>query len=364
MAAMMPALAPNSWSQTQNSALAMNDPDQFAWNLFVTLNRPVKPGSIRVIWEHWIEQQEVFSNACKAPIWPTEYHPGTARSSALVKLINRQSHGSSTFNSSDAEQVRINRVAFDYMLANDLWYSEGVLAQAVSPGINFPRKSIIVKANWTPITEADKHRYLWQNLHNFGLVGLNGFHIISKELPNWFWSTFEHIDNPGRCDAIGCKDSFGSTPHYIAPHLKPDLQYPPGELSPQLHALFNKNGLDARWKHYRLKGTMNRFTDAMGRPNLLGNSALEPNFEATSSCMTCHARATVSNNTVGLGVSLGVGKSITPFQGYVGAPDPTWFFQTQSAPPARSAPIVYPVDFLWELAQLPVSRADCPDESN
>jgi hypothetical protein len=33
---------------------------------------------------------------------------------------------------------------------------------------------------------------------------LVSMHVISKMVPNWTWATFEHKDNPGRCDVIGC----------------------------------------------------------------------------------------------------------------------------------------------------------------
>ncbi|MDJ0931576.1 hypothetical protein [Breoghania sp.] len=35
-------------------------------------------------------------------------------------------------------------------------------------------------------------------------------HISSRQNKNWVWGTLEHQNNPGRCDYIGCFDSFGA----------------------------------------------------------------------------------------------------------------------------------------------------------
>jgi hypothetical protein len=46
---------------------------------------------------------------------------------------------------------------------------------------------------------------------------LVSFHIVSKLVQSWTWATFEHKDNPGRCDVLGCKDNFGPVDAYVAP---------------------------------------------------------------------------------------------------------------------------------------------------
>ena len=46
---------------------------------------------------------------------------------------------------------------------------------------------------------------------------LVSFHLISKMVPNWSWATFEHMNNPGRCDVLGCNDTFGANPSTVAP---------------------------------------------------------------------------------------------------------------------------------------------------
>jgi len=83
---------------------------------------------------------------------------------------------------------------------------------------------------------------------------LIGIHVSSKDIPNWLWTTFEHVHNRGRCDFIGCNDSFGfssadqtcpdQTTNYTAAHTTCDnlanpswvydlgKSYPSGPISP------------------------------------------------------------------------------------------------------------------------------------
>ncbi len=46
---------------------------------------------------------------------------------------------------------------------------------------------------------------------------LVAMHVISKMVPNWSWATFEQVNNPGRCDILGCVDSFGAVPARVPP---------------------------------------------------------------------------------------------------------------------------------------------------
>ncbi len=49
-------------------------------------------------------------------------------------------------------------------------------------------------------------------------------------------------------------------------------------------------------------------------------------------------------------------KSIQPLEGYVGIPDPGWFYPARSRAPAT--PIVYQTDFMWQLATETESRKE------
>lgn len=121
--------------------------------------------------------------------------------------------------------------------------------------------------------------------------------------------------------------------------------YPPGRLTPAVKAMMKEAGLGRQWRHYRLKGTQVDFTDATGRPTLLGSSVLEPDFGNSSSCMTCHAMSTYSAS----GENLDFLASQKPFEGYTGTPDPSWFYPSHAGR-GPVTPLVYQTDFMWQLA--------------
>ena len=88
------------------------------------------------------------------------------------------------------------------------------------------------------------------------LFGLTALHITTKDLPNWFWATFESVYNPGRCDYMGCSDCFGTMPAFVPSNICPPTGtcpptavgqiYPPGTMTPGLDALFAKDVADDR----------------------------------------------------------------------------------------------------------------------
>ena len=202
-----------------------------------------------------------------------------------------------------------------------------------------PPPSIEVKANWIVIDEKDKPRFHWNYNEAGQLLGLVATHIISKDLPNWFWCTFEHVDNPGRGDFIGIHDSFGVDPtHTPSQTDKVGATYPPETMKEALLKLFEEYGYRGEWadeyKNYRLKGSQVDFTDGPGRSLLLGNSVTESGFVPSASCITCHARAAVN---AGGGSSfpffgeqvllpLIAGDSLQPVLTYNGHLDPSWYF--------------------------------------
>jgi len=369
-------------------APAIADPDHFAWQLFALVNRPAANGSEQAAWETWAEQTVVYAS-CGRPEWPG---PGSGpfRSQRSRLVTAMESHGVSAdpFNALDqaenVQQVKINRPFFDYVVDNDLWYQEGVIRAASTRGIDFPSRAIVFKADWKEISVEDKASYHWrlvsrqdydaalgigtssrgaQGDHSSAagsddgeeppvLLGLYAFHIVSKALDTWVWTTWNHADTLGRCDYIGCRDDFGSDPAYVPPHRETGQPYDPGKLTPQALRLLDEAGLGEAWRHYRLMGTQVTFTDSTGRPNLLGNAVLEPTFGNSSSCMTCHSMATISSS----GTSLSFFKSTQPLVGHVGVPDPSWFF-AESSVPAR--PIVYQTDFMWELAATNPREENC-----
>ncbi len=366
--------------------LAVNDPDQFAWHIFAVVNQPARDGAHQARWQTWAEQSTVYGNPCEKPQWPGRDagEPPSRRSSLVETLLNREV----SFDGFDAltgacnvQQVKINQAFFNYVVDHDLWYQEGVIRQASTEGIDLPQDAMIFKADWKLISEEDKPRYLWRLVSREDyvqafqgprvakectsdlpddemlLLGLDAFHIVSKVIPTWVWTTWNHAETLGRCDYIGCRDDFGSDPAYIPPHLLMGEPYDPGVLTSAARQLLDRAGLAEAFRHYRLMGTQVSFTDSTGRPILLGNAVLEPTFGNTSSCATCHATATLGAS----GSSLPVVKSSQPFEGYVGTPDPSWFYPASTGSPAT--PIVYQTDFMWQLASQTQSRKDCCDDS-
>ena len=322
-----------------------------------------------------------------------------------------------------AELVFRNKPMWDYTFRNNLYNQEGLIrvfqsnsanitrqgaggppyrlengATAISE-IDYPVRSIMIKSNW--LSEADALRLHIEDVpqhikmdidapytNNNGTVWRKGrywlvaFHISSKDTPNWVWSTFEHVANPGRCDFTGCNDSYGffsvdasvaadQAKNYTSPHTKCDdlplpaflfdngNQYQSGPASAGLAAVFrdlkigttdNSTGVpkysDRAWLNYRLKGSQIAFTDSMGNPTHLGNSITEGGFVSSSSCITCHARAgaaAAGSVPPALGVFVNEVEDSGYFRSAHGVPSPDWYYR--SATPASLS--VLQTDFVW-----------------
>jgi hypothetical protein len=296
--------------------LAANCPDLFAWTRFIEVNGPAPNAKGKVLWETWATDPDTFPAApnptlCKTPnpppgtcpVWPAVEAPHTILPAA--KRAGDSSTPLATATSSPVkgvppdlgaiagETIRRNRVAFDYIVNHALWYQEG-LKQRFNENftIKFPVASIEVKLNWLPMSDvSDPSRYFTVLDDKQVRQGLVAMHISTKDLPNWYWATFEHVDNPGRCDFIGCRDSFGANPAFRPPRSELKVAYPAETLTPALLALMEAANLDPVFQNYRLKGSQTAFTDSRGEPTLVGNSVTEYGFVPTASCITCHSRA-------------------------------------------------------------------------
>ncbi|MHA6846145.1 hypothetical protein [Ralstonia syzygii] len=325
-----------------------------------------------------------------------------------------------------------NRAFHDYLFENNLYNSNGIAAvfaandenqqknapyavdsRSASQGqpaklgkIDFPPDAIMIKSNWLyegiakklGIANTSEKPFITQKMITqvtdqnrkpicklTGVHYLMAFHISSKDIPNWVWTTFEHIAMPGRCDFIGCNDSYGyaSTDplpsgvarNYIAPRVKSDglimspafvfdhdQPYPTEKIRSGLDQVFKKLGIgtaastnsdqpsisDLGWRSYRLKGSQVDFTNAMGRKTVLGNSITEAGFMNNSSCITCHARAGIhveSNEADFLRLSI-FNKDQSDYGyalSYHGIPNPSWFHNDNG----HGTLDVLQVDFVW-----------------
>jgi len=183
-------------------------------------------------------------------------------------------------------EVRLNRASYDFIRSRGLYNVAGLTAayeEAVSRGapdaIQFPTAAKAVKAEWKDLgarpAPAILARYHWRRIggHVWGLTGL---HIVTKDLPTWFWADFEHVDDP----LPAGEPSVDSTTRGASAPARGGVDGERRELS------------GSKWAYYRLRGVQIGFTDARGAPTRLSDAMLEQSFEHTS-CMTCHARATI-----------------------------------------------------------------------
>ena len=211
---------------------AVNDPDRQSWELFMTVNaNAASAGNNNALFETWASDGDTFQ---PSPVWPSGGAQMQIGSRAL-SLVLQQVHprfaprvvpgGKALV----GEETRRNKPDFDFIVQNNLFKVSGLRTafEALKP-IIFPVDSMEVKANWvevdrlkefngftgTPVEAAAAYHVNSTGGIQYALVS---FHIISKLVPNWTWATFEHKNNPGRCDVIGCKDSFGAVDAYVAP---------------------------------------------------------------------------------------------------------------------------------------------------
>lgn len=334
-----------------------------------------------------------------------------------------------------AELVFRNRELWNYTFRNDLYNVEGLAsifkrnADNASSGyhvvngssaiteIDYPIDSIMIKSNWISKEVAQqigikedpefpfiKMKILSPVTDNNGTIlkpgehWLVAFHISSKDIPNWVWATFEHVNNPGRCDYTGCEDSFGyasddkvasdQAHNFTFPHTTCDnlpiadwqfdlsKPYSSGTRSTELRDVLNGLGIgiDAQncteqsctpsrrskgWLSYRLKGAQVSFTDSTGHPSRLGNSVTEAGFVNTSSCMTCHARASVGGEGQ---AAIGVFVNQLGDSGFVqssqGIPNPDWFHVTGTAALQNLQ-----TDFVWGFLFAKCKTQSCKPEA-
>jgi len=326
----------------------LSDPDQFAWETFKRVVLPIDSLG-RAHWERWALARKVFHGECKEIVWEDvsseqgrerdDYDANLVKASnnadVLAKpdknkpgtqLFSIASTGGQMVDPKDFFEVRMNKPAFDFLVEKNLHCLEGVKdAWQNRMLIKFPDSSIFVKAKWKekPSTPERYHTAAITDLETWGLVGL---HITTKDIPNWFWATFIHVDSAE------------------SKQLLSELKPAPPEFAGTV------------WQNYMLVGTQVSFVDSKGSPQRLINPSLEVNmYKNSSSCMTCHARATIGapgeeENTVG---HLAEFKDSSEFSeddvranmkgltiGHTGIPVPTWyqdrFIQT---------------DFIWSIAE-------------
>ena len=306
--------------------------DMVGWTEFARITAPSGQAK-KVEFETWATDEDIY---VKDPaVWPGINQPKILQTSALARAhVERAARNAirpfalapnSCFkpqglsgaaagsgfpsNGCIGEEVRRNWASFQYIVSNALDTQAG-RARAFASGfrVDLPADAIEFKGDWASVaTVADwlnvgadvvrKHYYT--STSTIGGVSVEiallSFHISTKQVKNWVWSDFEGTMTPGRCDVIGCHDSFGAVNTNVEPNDKSYQSYGDCAKTPALKAMLGSAGIDPVWFNYCMKGSQVTFLDDNGAPILLGNSIIEPlnaNVPiARSSCLTCHAYA-------------------------------------------------------------------------
>jgi hypothetical protein len=358
--AVFAGLMRGAWAQADPDP-AMNHADQVSWSLFAEVTAPAaSPGNHDVRFETWASDADTFT---EPPRWPgaTPSEKKLHREVLTPRASPAPGSGQSVApagQNANGEEVRRNQPAFRFIVDNRLYDEEG-LAKAFAAGqpIDFPVDAIEVKADWV-LAEGggrDESLYYSNIASDHKKYLLLSMHIISKQVPNWTWATFEHQDNPGRCDFLGCRDSFGAKVAWVPPQQgKAGQRYAACEKTQAVLAIFRKNNLADVFRNYCLKGSQTDFVDPTGLPTRLGNSVTEKGFVNTASCITCHARAVFNKqgrNVFGTGlikaslnpVSCPTGEQCSPN----GTPLPRWFWSNPNSP--RQSRSALQADFVWSI---------------
>jgi hypothetical protein len=358
--AVFAGLMRGAWAQG-DPAPAMNHADQVSWSLFAEVTAPAaSPGNHDVRFETWASDADTFT---EPPRWPgaTPSEKKLHREVLTPRASPAPGSGQSVApagQNANGEEVRRNQPAFRFIVDNRLYDEEG-LAKAFAEGqpIDFPVDAIEVKADWVLAEGSGRDESLYYSniASDHKKYLLLSMHIISKQVPNWTWATFEHQDNPGRCDFLGCRDSFGAKVAWVPPQQgNAGQRYAACEKTQAVLAIFRKNNLADVFRNYCLKGSQTDFVDPTGLPTRLGNSVTEKGFVNTASCITCHARAVFDmngRNVFGTGlikaalnpVSCPTGGQCSPN----GTPLPRWFWSHPNTP--RQSRAALQADFVWSI---------------
>ena len=308
---------------------AMNNPDKVAWDLFVELNRPALEGKRGVpdpnkkhgdpglrVWETWKQTStpgnDVFrKKGAKPEEWDTpqtKTNEGKPRKvfslpkSEVIRLLDAPAMKSAEAGldkqlsktpvlNDNAQESKINQPGFDFIVREGLYSLDGQEKfRETGRKVEFPVGTINVKAAWRQFTpeeiKAGKPARYYTAEQDGKVWGLTGFHITSKDIPNWLWATFEHVDNPP--PEIPDLDRYTE---FLNPRQSPSP--PPTEYSVEQRLRKVPEPLrNTYWQNYVLRGTQVDFVDSMGNSTLLANTQLENGMQLTASCIGCHSRST------------------------------------------------------------------------
>ncbi len=347
----------NDSTRLGDPTFAKNQSYLFAWTMFLAINCPAKSTSASPhIWETWKSVEDVYLPGGKAPApWSAPQPPRL--------LLDRPEIDSYTLLDKNKQpvlsEIRMNKGTFDYIVQRNLYSKAGQLAFFASSGppIDFPISAMEIKAAWlilTPNDPTNSRYYTVQATYTDPetgkrhpvLAGLASLHITSKVLNDWFWTTFEQVDNQKTTMA----------PEAVP--IPPDAR----AFNGTVHAVLSPQSV---WQFYQMRGAQLNYVDSRRAPTILANTLLETRFQKTSSCITCHnlaMRGSLSQGTLGLWNV--VGNGVLGHVGQVGAASNRYTDATEKPICYESASnnftnckmpdptIVYKsMDFVWSLRE-------------
>ncbi|WP_172803552.1 hypothetical protein [Bradyrhizobium embrapense] len=363
---------------------AMSAPDQVAWQLFIQAN--TRAGGSNSTFETWASDTDLFQPnpqfpaaatppSLRPPILPQVAREGVQQSGGLLPALPPGAA------QGQMEETRHNKPTFDFIVQNNLYKRSGVKA-AFGKQLSFPVDSIEVKGNWMPVSDIPQFTnnkvtvaQVPQLYHVNSAAGVQyalvSMHVISKQVPNWTWATFEHRFNPGRCDIIGCRDNFGAQTAFVPSNRIAGQGYPDCVKTAALTAMLSSADIDPVYNNYCLKGSQADFVDNVGLDIRVGNSVTEDGFVATSSCITCHGRAAFKADGTPASqagfLSFGPNGPVAP----LGPLLPEWYWKFSGQPPIFEGKpgltrIATAADFVWSIpfcayddTQTPVQPTPC-----
>lgn len=346
---------------------AMSTPDQVAWQLFIQAN--TRAGGSNSTFETWASDTDLFQPnpqfpaaatppSLRPPILPQVAREGVQESGGLLPALPPGAA------QGQMEETRHNKPTFDFIVQNNLYKRSGVKAAFGKP-LSFPVDSIEVKGNWMPVSDIPQFTnnkvtvaQVPQLYHVNSAAGVQyalvSMHVISKQVPNWTWATFEHRFNPGRCDIIGCRDNFGAQTAFVPSNRIAGQGYPDCVKTAALTAMLSSADIDPVYNNYCLKGSQADFVDNVGLDIRVGNSVTEDGFVATSSCITCHGRAAFKADGTPASqagfLSFGPNGPVAP----LGPLLPEWYWKFSGQPPIFEGKpgltrIATAADFVWSI---------------
>lgn len=366
------AAGPELWVEPADAAMAVIEPDCYAWRLFVALNWPADP-VLRaadpavalgtpgpVVWETWRNARVGSPDAAfmadgsdpgpwmpPAPIPEVRdiasFDPEALQQALLNGPFALEFDGPASM--AGGNETRMNKPAYEFIRSNRLYNLEGQIALALrgTPGIAFPQAAKEIKAQWRQIEEADKPRFHWVEVRDPAtggtqLFGLTALHITTKDLPNWFWATFEHIDNKDQRWPFSEGWLLPSVDRYACAQPPHDCDRAPAFLA------------GTPWENYVLRGSQIDFIDSTGVATRLANSQPEAGFQLESSCITCHARASIGPD----------GERLRVFPAQVGPPNPAWFRDPATGVRMTQLDFVFSLERACPATPSTICRFGCP----